>query len=524
TLSDGNYPAGRNSQYSAIIEQSGAWHTITFVHVGSPDGGTSNVGIDEISLLFNPNSNTSDTYYFDNFRYGIIHYPPTFVDGDVWQDYESINQLPFISGTGVYTAPTANPNASVNTSANVAQYARNTTEQYDVLFLDATAITDASQYATEEKRFAFDIYTSAPVGTVISWQLESSTMSTSSNYPVGRHSIYQATVQEQNSWHTLEFVLTATPDLFVSDGDVDRIVFLFDPNSTSSDTYYIDNLRSRVKQQANVLTSILVSPATATIDEGQTQAFTAQTFDQNNQPMASPITWSADGGSVDGNGLFSGSSAGTFTVTATSGTLSGTASITVQPVMTTSLALPGIIEAEDYDDGGQSVGYNDNTTGNTGAAYRTDDVDIQGTLDQGGGYNVGWIAGGEWLRYTFLATEAGDYQLDVRVASPNANGSFYIEIDGVNVSGTMAVPNTGSWQTWQTLSLSDVTLSQGIHELYVRIVSGGFNLNYIEGTIPTTTPPSSGSIYLPGRIELEDYDQGGEGIAYHDLVPGNTGT
>ncbi|MEO0581935.1 MAG: carbohydrate-binding protein [Bacteroidota bacterium] len=522
-LSEGDYPAGRNSQYTGVVEQSDTWHSVSFVHVGSPDGGTSNVSIDEISLLFNPNSNTSDVYYFDNFRYGIINYPPTFVDGTLFQDYESPQQLPFVSGSGVHAAPVANPNpAGINSSSQVAQYTRNTTEQYDVLFLDATAITDASQYANEEKRFALDMYTSAPVGTVISWQLESSTMATSSNYPVGRHSIYQSVVQAQNSWHTLEFTLTATPDLFVTDNDVDRVVFLFDPNSSGGDTYYIDNLRSRTKQQAPVLTSITVTPANITIDEGQTQQFAAQAIDQNGQPMTVPITWSVDVGSIDAQGLYTGSTSGTFAVTATSGTVSGTASITVNPVITTSLTFPGIIQAEDYDEGGQGAGYNDNSPGNTGNSYRTDDVDIEATADQGGGFNVGWITTGEWLKYTFNVTQGGDYQLDLRVASPQANASFYVEIDGANVSGTVSVPTTGGWQAWQTIAVNDIALSQGVHALYVRIVSGGFNLNYIEGTIQGTSPTPM--IQLPGRLEMEDYDQGGEGVGYHELNPGNSGT
>ena len=54
--------------------------------------------------------------------------------------------------------------------------------------------------------------------------------------------------------------------------------------------------------------------------------------------------------------------------------------------------VPGIIQAENFDNGGKGVAYFDTTRGNAGGAYRSTDVDIQATSDTGGGYNVGWIA------------------------------------------------------------------------------------------------------------------------------------
>src|SRR5690625_6175936 len=49
------------------------------------------------------------------------------------------------------------------------------------------------------------------------------------------------------------------------------------------------------------------------------------------------------------------------------------------------------IEAEDY------IDYHDNSPGNEGGAYRSDNVDIEITTDEGGGYNVGWNIPGAWL-------------------------------------------------------------------------------------------------------------------------------
>ena len=58
--------------------------------------------------------------------------------------------------------------------------------------------------------------------------------------------------------------------------------------------------------------------------------------------------------------------------------------------------LPGGIQAEDFDHGGQGVGYYDHSWGNEGGQYRWEDVDIDRTT--AGGYAVGWIFAGEWLR------------------------------------------------------------------------------------------------------------------------------
>ena len=81
------------------------------------------------------------------------------------------------------------------------------------------------------------------------------------------------------------------------------------------------------------------------------------------------------------------------------------------------VAIPGIVEAENFNEGGQGVGYYDLTAGNLGRQYRQTDVDIETTSDAGGGYSLGWVNRGEWLAYQVQATRTADYTLDARVAS-----------------------------------------------------------------------------------------------------------
>ena len=82
-----------------------------------------------------------------------------------------------------------------------------------------------------------------------------------------------------------------------------------------------------------VLTNVTVAPASASVQTGGTQQFTATGYDQNNNPMSPQpsFTWSVSGGgSINSSGLFTATTVGTnYTVTATGGSVSGTASVTV---------------------------------------------------------------------------------------------------------------------------------------------------------------------------------------------------
>lgn len=85
-----------------------------------------------------------------------------------------------------------------------------------------------------------------------------------------------------------------------------------------------------------VFTSIGVTPSSASVPVTTTQQFTATAYDQFNQPLSpQPVfTWSVSGGgTISSSGLFTAgaTTGGPFTVTAASGGLSGTASVTVTP-------------------------------------------------------------------------------------------------------------------------------------------------------------------------------------------------
>jgi beta-glucanase (GH16 family) len=79
------------------------------------------------------------------------------------------------------------------------------------------------------------------------------------------------------------------------------------------------------------LTTLSVSPSSATVEVGQTRSFTAAGKDQFGLPFAVSPSWSADGGgAIDAAGLFSASIPGSnFTVTAQAGSLTADAAVSV---------------------------------------------------------------------------------------------------------------------------------------------------------------------------------------------------
>jgi PKD repeat protein len=173
----------------------------------------------------------------------------------------------------------------------------------------------------------------------------------------------------------------------------------------------------------------------------------------------------------------------------------------------TPAAIPGIIEAENYNPGGEGVGYLDTTAGNSGGAYRHDDVDIEAIA---GGYAVAYIRNGEWLAYTVAVNRTTAYRLQARIASPSATARVEVLVDGVSAF-TIAVPGTGSYDTFAEIAAPEhPLLAAGPHNLTVRFPVGSMNLDRL--TISADQPAP-----FPGGATPLDTD--GDGL--YDDTNGN---
>jgi peptidoglycan/xylan/chitin deacetylase (PgdA/CDA1 family)/uncharacterized protein involved in high-affinity Fe2+ transport len=199
-----------------------------------------------------------------------------------------------------------------------------------------------------------------------------------------------------------------------------------------------------------------------------------------------------------------------------------------EPYFGSAPTLPGVVQAENFDVGGQGCASSDATATNEGGAYRGGTrVDIEPTLDTGGGYNVGWILAGEWLKYTVDVTVSGTYNLTFRVAAPAlVSTAFHLEDEtGANLTGSMTVPSTGDWEIWTSVVKAQVPLTAGRHVYKLVADAGNWNINYFQASLSTcaTSPFGGTSPALPGVVEAENYDNGGEGCAYHDSDAVNSG-
>jgi hypothetical protein len=188
------------------------------------------------------------------------------------------------------------------------------------------------------------------------------------------------------------------------------------------------------------------------------------------------ITGNTVSGLKAGATAFANNSSG-FTATLSNNSWQGGGAVEA-PFGGTAAAVPGTVQAENYDTGGQGLAYSVTSVNGTGNSYRADGVNLETTSDTGGGYNLGWTGSGQWFRYTVNAASAGTYTVSLRLAAPSAvSGALHISnASGTNLSGAVAIPATGSFQTWTTVTAS-VTLPAGQQVLTVNQDAGGWNIN-----------------------------------------------
>lgn len=159
-----------------------------------------------------------------------------------------------------------------------------------------------------------------------------------------------------------------------------------------------------------------------------------------------------------------------------------------------------VLEAEDY------VNAYDTTTGNTGGAYRTGNVDIA-PMPSGVGYNVGWVANTEWLEWTGVRSIGSSHVFSINYAAV-ADSSVQINVDGVNVTGAVTLPNSGGWNAYRRCVVPGVYwLSAASHTVRIVFNNVQCNLDSIE-MVPLTAG------YM---LQAEDYANA------YDTTAGNTG-
>ena len=176
--------------------------------------------------------------------------------------------------------------------------------------------------------------------------------------------------------------------------------------------------------------------------------------------------------------------------------------------------IPGKIQCELYDQGGEGVAYHDIDSVNNGSGklnpadgsflneFRMNEgVDISYTkfrdpaIDNNP-YNIvepvknqlyaGWTEPGEWINYTVMVNKSGVYSVGLMYTA-SGDGGISLDMDGKQLTGELKIPSTRNdkepiawrqWHHWNKIdSLAIVKLKKGIHILTLRTVSNG-NMNY----------------------------------------------
>ena len=154
-----------------------------------------------------------------------------------------------------------------------------------------------------------------------------------------------------------------------------------------------------------------------------------------------------------------------------------------KPFYDTLMVIPGIIEAEDFDYGGEGLSYHETDNSNIAGDYRPNEaVDIYDRL--GDGYHIGNTVTGEWYEYSVNVVTEGWYDITVNIASLFGGGTFQLMVDTV-VSEIITAPNSSS-----ALNTKPVTTRMYLHpgEQIVRftvISEPGFNIDNMQFELVT---------------------------------------
>lgn len=150
----------------------------------------------------------------------------------------------------------------------------------------------------------------------------------------------------------------------------------------------------------------------------------------------------------------------------------------------TPASIPGIIEAENFDNGGEGIAYHDSDSKNDGDGYRINEaVDI---FDATGKYLVFNASPGEWYEYTVDVKQERTYNVNIDVATPTEGGKFILKIGNVE-SDTIFVTSSGSWVNTTTVKTS-IKPRAGIQVMRLSILGyPAFNIDNMKFEVNTGT-------------------------------------
>ena len=189
-----------------------------------------------------------------------------------------------------------------------------------------------------------------------------------------------------------------------------------------------------------------------------------------------------------------------------------------KPFKGSAIAIPGKIEAEDFDingvgetDGVSNTTYNEADGENHGDEkdYRKDAADVD-LYKKATGIIVGYNNEGDWLEYTVNVSEAGDYTLFAAVASANATSGFSMSMDGKEIASFSVPKNDGedNYDDYNKVK-ANVSLTEGKHILRMTVTGAWFDVDYftfVKGKDATDPEPIEEPVdEPPSAIALDQH-------------------
>lgn len=149
--------------------------------------------------------------------------------------------------------------------------------------------------------------------------------------------------------------------------------------------------------------------------------------------------------------------------------------------------LPGTMQAEDFDKGGDGVTYHDSNSNKEGDAssYRSDceGVDI---VKGNGGNAIGYTNTDEWLEYTVHVKKTGYYNYTAYASSGTTGSGFRLQLNTdkglVDLTGNISVPQTASsdWSVYRAISGKTlVELKEGTYIIRLTITGSSCNIDKV---------------------------------------------
>ncbi len=185
-------------------------------------------------------------------------------------------------------------------------------------------------------------------------------------------------------------------------------------------------------------------------------------------------------------------------------------------------AIPGVIEAANFDVGGPLISYYDTTlwlqpTAPDSRNLRATDVDVSTTKTEGN--IVGFIPNGEWLEYTVNVAESGEYEVLVRYATVAAGKTFDITVEPGGASifgGPQALPWGLGVVTDYSSAAFLATLSAGTQVLRFQVpVGANINLKQFEFKKVNADPATDDRGFW--RFDLDGKNAGDVATTVRDL-------